>query len=95
MPDWETDIQDGMEACGHIGSTAGWLKLSTALTSDRTSAYTSAKGSIVFFDVRAAHVLTQMHCRTHATVSHAPELPTCDHLAAVGWLIANKEDMWG
>ena len=47
------------------------------------------------FDVGPVHVLTEMQGCMHTTVSHVPELPTCDHLAAVGRLIADKEDMWG
>ena len=48
-----------------------------------------------FFYVGPVHVLTEMQRRMHTTVSHIPELPTCDHLAAVGWLIADKENMRG
>ncbi len=47
------------------------------------------------FDVGPVHVLTETQRRMHTTVLHTPELPTCDHLAAVGRLIANKEDMRG
>lgn len=47
------------------------------------------------FDAGPVHVLIHMQRCMHTTVSHVPELPTCDHLAAVGRLIANKEDMWG
>jgi len=47
------------------------------------------------FDIGPVHVLTQMQRRMHTTVSHIPELPTCDHLAAVGWSIADKENMRG